>query len=454
MRYNTKYPAKWRKYQAEIQKSTKRKHYLKKLPFLLTIAGGLLTVLVIFLLAGFRISDRWSRADQNSSPSEKDLNTTQLKLTRKDLTVFLTDITGDPLTLTDQIVHKNEGGRYTIRTTINAKLQNYIARLQNRSRTLQSAVVVLSPYDGRVIAMAGYDANGGTGHLSLKADYPAASLFKIVSAAAALESAGFTPDKTLYFRGRRHTLYKNQLKPSKGRYSTKTTFRKAFALSNNSVFGKLGIYDLGQEVLAGYAEKFFFNKPITFDLPLEISTIEVPTDDFGLAEIASGFNKKTLISPLHATLLAAVAVNRGEMPIPWLVETIQDDMGNIVYNADPGVPYYAVSSQTAADLKALMQDAVRYGTSRKAFRRLRRKRLFKKFELGAKTGTINDKMDRFKYDWLAAYALAPDGTQGICIGVLGVHGKILGTRSTELGRAIINYYFSLKKDYDLKKSPS
>ena len=444
MRYNVKYPAKWRKYQAELHKSTKRKHYQKKLPIQLTIAVGLLTILVIVLLAGFRISNHWSRVDQKSSPPEKDINTTQLKLTRNDLAVYLTNITGGPLTLTDQIVHKNEGGRYTIRTTINAKLQNYITRLQNRSRTLQSAVVVLSPYDGRVIAMAGYDANGSKGDLSLKADYPAASLFKIVSAAAALESAGFTPDKTLHFRGRRHTLYKNQLKTSKGRWSTKTTFRKAFALSNNSVFGKMGINDLGQDLLAVYAEKFLFNKPISFDLPLERSTIQVPTDDFGLAEIASGFNKKTLISPLHATLLAAVAVNRGEMPIPWLVETIQDDTGNIVYNADPGVLNSAVSSQTASNLKALMQDAVRYGTSRKAFRRLRRKKLFKKFELGAKTGTINDKMDRFKYDWLTAYAVSPDGTRGICIGILGVHGKILGTRSTELGRAIINYYFYSK----------
>jgi penicillin-binding protein A len=444
MRYSKKYPAKWRKYQAGFHKTTRRKHYLRKLPFLVTIAGGLLIVLVILLLAGFRISDHWSRANQNLSLSEKDFNAPQLKLTRKDLAVFLTDITGNPLALKDQIVHKNESGRYTIRTTINTKLQNYIVGLQNRSRTLQSAVVVMGAYDGRVIAMAGHDANGSTRNLNLKAEYPAASLFKIVSAAAALESAGFTPDKTLFFRGRRHTLYKSQLKPSKDRYSTKTTFRKAFALSNNSVFGKLGIYDLGQEVLSGYAEKFFFNKAITFDLPLEMSTIEVPTDDFGLAEIASGFNKKTLISPLHATLLAAVAVNGGEMPIPWLVETIQNDAGNIVYNADPGILNSAVSTQTAADLKALMHDAARYGTSRKAFRRLRRKRLFKQFELGAKTGTINDKTDRFKYDWLAAYALAPDGTRGICVGILGVHGKILGTRSTEMGRAIINYFFASK----------
>ncbi|MGD8290529.1 MAG: penicillin-binding transpeptidase domain-containing protein [Desulfobacterales bacterium] len=444
MSYNSKLPANWRKYQTGLQKNAKRKHYLRKLLWVMTIVGGLLTVLAILVLTGFRIPENWSWADQELSPSHTDGNPTHQMLTRNDLAVFLTDITGKPLALNDQIFHKNESGRYTIQTTINTKLQNYITRLQNRSRTLQSAVVVLSPYDGRIIAMAGYDANGGTGNLNLKADYPAASLFKIVSAAAALETAGFSPDKSLHFRGRRHTLYKNQLKPTKGRYNTKTTFRKAFALSNNSVFGKMGIYDLGQEVLAGYAEKFFFNKPITFDLPLEVSTIQVPPDEFGLAEIASGFNKKTLISPLHATLLATVAVNGGEMPIPWLVDSIQNEAGNVVYNADPGVLNTAVSSQTATDLKALMHDAVRYGTSRKAFRRLRRKRLFKKFELGAKTGTINDKMDQFKYDWLAAYALAPGGNRGICVGILGVHGKILGTRSTEMGRAIINFYFASK----------
>jgi hypothetical protein len=74
---------------------------------------------------------------------------------------------------------------------------------------------------------------------------------------------------------------------------------------------------------------------------------------------------------------------------------------------------------------------------------LRRKKRFKKFELGAKTGTINDKLDRFKYDWITAFALAPGANKGIAVGVLGVHGKILGTRSTEMARAIIDYYFRM-----------
>ena len=76
-------------------------------------------------------------------------------------------------------------------------------------------------------------------------------------------------------------------------------------------------------------------------------------------------------------------------------------------------------------------------------RKLRRRRLFRSFEFGAKTGTINDRLDRYKYDWITAFALAPDGNRGIAVGVLGVHGKILGTRSSEMARAIIDYYFRI-----------
>jgi len=444
MRFYTSYPVKWRKYQAKLQRNAKRKHFQKKLPFLIAISGGALTVLVILFFAAVWLSNTRNRTAQKPTQPEKKIVTPHQALSRKDLAFFLNDDANDSSALAEQFVHKKDGVGYTIRTTIDTKLQKYIARLLKRSRTLQSAVVVLNPYDGRVLAMVGHDADGNGDNFSLRADYPAASLFKIVSAAAALEAAGFTLDKTLYFKGSKYTLYKYQLEPSKGRYSRKTTFRKAFASSNNSVFGKMGIYDLGQNVLAVYAEKFFFNKPIAFDLSLAASAIEVPADDFGLAEISSGFNKRTLISPLHATLLAAVAANRGEMPTPWLVDTIRDETGKVVYHADPSVLNSPVSSKTAAGLKILMQDAVRYGTSRKAFRRLRRKKVFKKFELGAKTGTINDKTDQFKYDWLTAFALAPDGINGICIGILGVHGKILGVRSTEFARAIISYYFSSK----------
>ena len=89
MRYKYRYPSRWRKYQEGLQKSSKRKHYLKKLPFLLAIAGGLLTVVVILLFTGFRISNHWSRTDQNPSTPEEGQNNGHLKLSRQDLAVFL-----------------------------------------------------------------------------------------------------------------------------------------------------------------------------------------------------------------------------------------------------------------------------------------------------------------------------------------------------------------------------
>ncbi|MGD9323496.1 MAG: hypothetical protein PVG26_05740, partial [Desulfobacterales bacterium] len=109
MRFKTKYPARWRKYQAGLQKRRKRRHYLKKLPYLLAIAVGLTTVLVILFFADFQISAKLNRDGPTVLPSEDDLNANRLSLTRRDLGVYLTDISGDPLALADRMVHKNEG---------------------------------------------------------------------------------------------------------------------------------------------------------------------------------------------------------------------------------------------------------------------------------------------------------------------------------------------------------
>ena len=445
MRYSSSRSTKWQKYQEDLQKTAGLRQYLGRLPFLIIISISGLLVLVTAVWASLWISERWSQAGQKPPLplSQKTIAPPEPKISRSDLPEMLDDIARDSTLLRDVFVCEKDGKQYTVRTTIDTKLQDYIHRILRRARTLQSAVVVLNSNDGRVIAMVDRDANGNRANLNLKADYPAASLIKIVSAAAALESSGYTPDTPLFFRGRRHTLYKSQLKQKRDRWTTDTTLRKAFALSNNSVFGKLGIYVLGQKVLTDYAEKFAFNRVIPFDLKLAVSPISVPADEFGLAEIASGFNKETLISPLHATLLASAAANKGKMPVPWLVETIQDEKDQVLYHADTSELNRPVVGKAAENLTFLMQYAARSGTSRSVFRKLRRKKLFRTFEMGAKTGTINDRLDRYKYDWITAFALTPDGNRGIAVGVLGVHGKILGTRSTELARAIIDYYFRI-----------
>jgi cell division protein FtsI/penicillin-binding protein 2 len=336
------------------------------------------------------------------------------------------------------------GTEFTVETSLDIGLQNYIIGLLRRSRMYQAAVVALRPDNGQVLAMANYGSHGGEGkeNLCLRAGFPAASLFKIVSAAAAIEARGFTPDKSLYFKGKRHTLYKRQLLQSKGRYTVKTSFRKAFARSINPVFGKIGIYVLGRDLIADYADKFLFNHAIPFDLPLAVSRIQVPTDDFGMAEIASGFNRSTVMSPLHAALITSALANNGNMMEPWVTKRIRDESGRIVYRAKLSRLANPIEEETAKSLMVLMEAAVVRGTCSKAFLSLRRKKAFKNIKLGAKTGTINDHSDEYKYDWLTAYAVPNHGKGGICIAVLAVHGEKLGVRAKDLATRIINYHFT------------
>ena len=431
----------WRTYQERLQREDRIRLFKRKLVLVGGVIGGLLAV----VFSGAWMSSRVNRAVQVSPPPQKQNtqkhNPVPEGFSRKTLATLLVPFSGASVKLTDEIALENKGVHYTFKTTLNPKLQAYVNNLLERSKTLQAAVVVLNPHDGRVLVMSGHDKNGADTNICLKAEYPAASLFKIVSAAAALEAAGYTPEKALYFNGSRHTLYKNQLKQQQGRYTSETQLRKAFAVSNNSIFGKLGIYALGPQVITEYAEKFYFNRPIPFDLPVEVSETEVPKDEYGLAEIASGFNKRTRVSPLHAALLACAIVNQGEMVAPWLIETVTDASNSVLYQAKRHTLDTPVNKKTAAGLKLMMEDAATYGTGRKTFRKLRRRKIFKDFVLGVKTGTINDITDQFKYDWVTAFALAPNGNDGICIGVLAVHGEKLGIRATEMARAIIDYNF-------------
>jgi len=428
----------WRDYQASLQRAARLKRRIRLLGFFAGVVAAVLACLggLFLVQKQFATNAGSDAATAKSTPANAYLPPT---ISREVLPGLLGDLHPDS---DGGMVLRRAGRSMTVSTTIDSKLQKYVKRLLGWSKTVQAAVVVMEARGGKILAMVSYDSNGGEDNLCLKAEFPAASLFKIVSAAAALETAGYTPETPLHFNGRRHTLYKNQLTQSRNRWSTKTKFRKAFAVSNNVVFGKIGIHELGSRVLSEYAEKFFFNRAIPFDLPLGVSQAAVPDDDYALAEISSGFNKKTLLSPLHAAMLASAAANHGRMTAPRLVETIVDEQGTVMYRAKQTFLTPSIRSQTARDLRLLMEDTVRYGTSRGAFRKLRRQRMFRDFDFGAKTGTINDANDRFKFDWLTAFSLPSGGSGGICVGILAVHGKYLGTRATEMARAIIHYHYN------------
>ena len=171
-----------------------------------------------------------------------------------------------------------------------------------------------------------------------------------------------------------------------------------------------------------------------------MSAVDVPDDPFGIAEVTSGFNRRTLISPIHAALMTAAIANDGTMMRPWLVASVVGPSGGTVFQGRPSALASPIDKETAGKLRVLMQDTVKSGTLRKTFRPLQRKRSFREVEVGAKTGTINDEKKRYRFDWVTIYAFPKERDQAIVVTVLAVHGEKIGVKSGEIARRIIEQY--------------
>lgn len=438
-------PNSWRRYQQKLKRIARIKTLFDKLPWIGT--GTIVLVLFFFVFLHLNLSWFFREEKKVQSPTqETEKNQMEAIQNAKAVASRLLEAQDlDFSPLLQEYSFQAEEGKFRVETAVEIGLQNYIEKVLQHSLTLVAAVVVIRPDNGQVLAMAEYKSLNTSvkGNICLKADYPAASLFKMISAAAAIEAKGFSPEKPLFFSGRKYTLYKDQLhKEEQGRFTRQTNLRRAFSGSINPVFGKIGIYDLGQNLIDEYAERFFFKHPIPFELPIGISSVISPEDDYGVAELASGFNKMTRISPLHAALITATIANNGRMMDPWLIQSIKNEKGETVYQGQVVLLGQPIKTKTAERLQDLMEDTVKTGTCRQTFQSLKRNKLFADIVLGAKTGTINDEHDRVKFDWVTAYALPAQKEKGICVSILTVHGEKLGVRAKDLAKEIINHYFT------------
>lgn len=332
--------------------------------------------------------------------------------------------------------------KLAVEGSIDQALQHYLAKRLYERTSRYIAIVVMESASGRILSLVGFDKDDPNGNPCLRSHFPAASIFKIVTAAAAMEHCKLSSGSTLTFNGAKHTLYKSQLKNIQNRYTHKTTLAASFAQSVNPVFGKLGRHCLGRETLERYAEAFGFNQPIPFELPLAPSMAPVTSDPYQWAEVASGFNRETVISPLHGALLAAVAPNRGILPEPSIVDRITGPRGKILYRHDsPQGHRHAIKAQTARELERLMRETVRRGTARKLFRSQAKDRVLSQLVIGGKTGSIDNAGHDARFDWFVGFARPSGSQEAIVVSVVVAHEKYIGRRAAEYARLAMKEYF-------------
>jgi len=434
----------WRDYQNRLNRTAanrKRHHRLLRL-FLLLVGmafAGWAAIAGISHLKNRFAGDAGRPVAVTSAPSQADQRSGQLDKLK--LQSLLTS--GQFMNIKeDRFYITADNRRLCVDTSLDMKLQNFLYGKMNTAHARQIAMVVLAPDSGRVISMVGFDKNSPEANTCLDSRIPAASVFKIVTAAAAIDSFDFSPDTVFFFNGSKHTLYKRQLKEKKNRYTNRITFSQSFAQSVNPVFGKLGKHHLGRDNLEKFSRAFGFNQRFGFEIPLEPSRFAATDDPYNLAELACGFNRSTTISPLHGALMAAAVANTGQLVEPTIVDRVTDDQGQVVYTGSLKILDRVISPDTSASLGRMMATTIRSGTCQKVFRGYRRDKVLSRLTIGAKSGSISNRKHDAKYDWFVGFAEEKTGTGKIAIAVLVAHEKYIGLRAAHYARLAIKRYFS------------
>ena len=293
---------------------------------------------------------------------------------------------------------RRDGTRYVVPgpegevpLTLLPAVQEGLARTLADYQTPWAAVVVLEPATGRVLAMVEHSqAVPGLRGLPVKAVFPAASVFKLVTATALLDEGVQPEDEACYHGGKRRVSESLLVDSSRDRQCV--SLSEALGRSANVVFAKLTHRYLDAGKLRAAADLFRFNRPIPFAIPTDPSLAAVPDDPLELARTGAGFGD-VFLSPLHGALIASVAANRGLWRAPILLErdlATAPDTERIL------------SEERAAALTSMMEETVTHGTARRFFR-LRELR-------GAvgKTGSLADRNPFRDYSWFVGFAPRED----------------------------------------------
>jgi len=324
--------------------------------------------------------------------------------------------------------------------TIRADLQQTLDDIYERWGPDYAAFFAMDADTGAVLAYSDYVRNEGDdvhGHLALHALFPAASVFKMITAAAALDQGHVEPDSVLPYNGKSTSLYKKQvLEHKEHKWTRYPTLKKAFATSVNTVFARLGIYDLGAETLRDYAGRFAFNRyDLLTDMPIDLGRSDVETDQWVLAEVASGWTQRNTLSPVHGAMLASAVAGDGRIPVPYTVSRLTNEYGWPVYVGEPRHLPRAVAPDTVKQMRVLMRETVRRGSARRPFRGFEGDGV----EVGGKTGSLSGSRPKGRNEWFVGYAKR--GDERIAFASLTVSKEKWRVKPAYVARRFIEEYF-------------
>lgn len=326
--------------------------------------------------------------------------------------------------------------------------------------------IVLDVHTGAVRAMASYpsfDPNVFAGGISTKnwnelinnpyhplankaiqSAYPPGSVFKIITAAAALDMGYVTKDEIFDDKGV-YVLGGWNFYGWKTEGLGKLNIVDAIAFSSDPVFYELG-RRMGIDNLASYALTFGLGQKSGIKLPGEETGL-VPTENWKqvtydepwypgetiIAAIGQGYY---LTTPLQQALLLMAAANNGKIYRPILVDKVLSADGAVVASYPPEVIHTIyLKPETWNIIKSGLVAVTTKGTGLAVFEGITPKIAGKSGSAETGTGTV--------HSWFACYA--PAENPEIAIAVLVEEGGEGSVAAAPVVRKIVEAYFGDKK---------
>lgn len=196
--------------------------------------------------------------------------------------------------------------------------------------------------------------------------YEPGSTFKIITAAAGLESGVVTPQSTFSCPGF-IIVEDRKIRCHKVGGHGSEDFVHATMNSCNPVFITVGLR-MGVETYYDYFEKFGLLQKTGVDLPGEAGTIMHKEENIGAVELATiSFGQSFQITPIKLLTTAASIVNGGNLITPHFGVEVTDAEGNCVENFEYPVSEQIVSSETSATMREMLEKVVAEGGGKKAY---------------------------------------------------------------------------------------
>jgi peptidoglycan glycosyltransferase len=339
----------------------------------------------------------------------------------------------------DQLVRTlDDGTRVTL--TLDPNLQQTAVEVLARHKVERGAIVAIRPSTGEILALADHaEGRPDLTGLTLSSEPPAASVFKVISAAALLEHAKLSPGLSTCVHGGNNSVDLYHLKPNPKLDTRCETLAEALGSSNNVVFGRLADQHLKPAQLQETVDRFMFNAAIPFHRQVGVSAARVPNGNrVGLARTSAGFANSTL-SPLHAAMLTAAIGNRGVMMVPHLVRSASRGDA-VLHTATPTALREVLKPDVAKTLLGMLEATMTTGTGRKYFQGKKGPRLGS-VRAGGKSGSLSGETTEGKRHFSWFVAVAPvDGTNGVAdlaVAALVVQGEQWTVKGAVLARDVM-----------------